>query len=90
MRSPSPQLKQLLQQLDLCTPADLRACHSQVKRLARDLPAFDSVWVDALVQQRRLTPYQGEVLLSEEPEKLNAGPCVILDKLGHHESAHTF
>ncbi len=90
MRTPSPQLTDLLKRLNLCTPADLRACQPRVRRLVRDLPAFDSVWIDALVQLRRLTPYQAQVLLSEDPERLNAGPCVLVDKLGHHDSGHTF
>lgn len=90
MRTPSPRLKELLKQLNLCTAADFRACQSRVKRLVRDLPAFDSVWIDALVQLRRLTPFQGEVLLSSEPERLNAGPCVLIDKLGNHSSGQTF
>ncbi len=90
MRSPSAQLVRLLTDLDLCQPRDLRACQGQVRRLARDLPAFDSVWVDALVQRRRLTPYQAEVLLSGDPESLAAGPCVLRDRLGRHDGTHTY
>jgi hypothetical protein len=30
--------------------------------MATDLPAFDSVWIDALVQMHRLTPFQAQVL----------------------------
>jgi hypothetical protein len=52
-----------------------------VRRLARDLPAFESVWVDALVQRRRLTPFQARWLTSPTPERLLVGPCVLVDRL---------
>lgn len=90
MRAASPQLIERLKRLGLCNAADLRRCHGLVRDLSRDLPAFDSVWVDALVQKRRLTPFQAELLLSGEHERLNAGPCVLVDKLGHHQTGHTF
>jgi hypothetical protein len=54
-----------------------------VRRLAADLPAFDSVWLDALVQLGRLTPFQVRILESANPHLIAAGPCVLVDQLGH-------
>jgi hypothetical protein len=68
--------------LGLCTPRDLSKCRRRVKHLARDLPTFDSVWVDALVQARRLTPFQAQWLESAMPERLSAGPCLLVDRIG--------
>jgi len=53
-----------------------------VRRLVHDLPAFDSVWIDALVQARVLTSYQARVLASNDPGRLRVGPCVLLERLG--------
>jgi serine/threonine-protein kinase len=59
----------------------LSKCRRRVKRLARDLPTFDSVWVDALVQARRLTPFQAQWLESGTPERLAVGPCVLVERI---------
>ncbi|MDB5389892.1 MAG: serine/threonine protein kinase [Planctomycetaceae bacterium] len=50
--------------------------------MATDLPAFDSVWIDALVQMHRLTPFQAQVLESTTPSRLQVGPCVLVERLG--------
>jgi uncharacterized protein YjhX (UPF0386 family) len=70
MRLPSNQLVELLERLQLCSAAQLRGCEPIVRRLAQDLPDFDSVWLDALVQQRVITPWQADVLQSEEPGRI--------------------
>ncbi len=69
--------------LNLCTKADLRRCRGRVRQLARDVPAFDSLWIDALVHARKLTPFQAKLLESGHLERLAVGPCVLLDQLGH-------
>lgn len=79
---PSSSLLQLLSDLRLCTPRDLRRCRSRVRRLTHDLPAFDSVWIDALVQRQCLTPFQARILESKTPQRLKVGPCVLVDELG--------
>lgn len=79
---PSPQLLQRLTHLCLCRPRDLRRSRSRVRRLAHDLPAFDSVWIDALVQINKLTPFQARVLESSFPDDLSVGPCVLMRELG--------
>lgn len=89
LEPPSPKLVQLLVGLKLCTAADLKRCRGRVRRLARDLPAFDSVWIDALLQARRLTPFQAR-LLDTQSESLAVGPCVLVDRLGQGRHAATF
>jgi eukaryotic-like serine/threonine-protein kinase len=74
---PSRRLQQILLGLKLCSPRDLRRCASRVKALSADLPAFDSVWLDALVQRRLLTSWQAQTIEAEQPELLRIGPCVV-------------
>ncbi len=81
MEPPSPELRRQLAELNLCTPYDLWRCRARVRRLSRDLPAFDSVWLDALVQRGCLTPYQARVLEEYSAEELCAGPCVVIQPL---------
>lgn len=80
---PSKPLLEILAELELCRPRDLRRCRPRVRRLAHDLPAFDSVWIDALVQAGRLTPFQATILESEAPGALQVGPCNLVDRLGY-------
>ena len=87
MQPLSKPLADWLLKLRLCTPADLRRCQGRVRQLARDVPAFDSVWIDALVHARKLTAFQAKLLESGRPEQLAVGPCVLVDQLGHGMSA---
>lgn len=82
MESLSPELTHALRALGLSEPRDLRRCRARVRRMTRDLPAFDSVWLDALVQIRRLTPYQAKVCISEGPAGLAVGPLVLTERIG--------
>lgn len=79
---PSESLQKLLKEHQLCSPRDLRRSRRAVLRLARDLPAFDSVWLDALVQIGRLTRYQAKLLESPQRDRIGVGPCVLVDRLG--------
>lgn len=82
MEPASESLQQLLADCGLCRNGELRRCRGRVRRLAQDLPAFDSVWVDALFQARVLTGYQARVLSSRDPGRLLVGDCVLVDRLG--------
>lgn len=82
MEPPSESLQQLLAECGLCRRGELRRCRGRVRRLVHDLPAFDSVWIDALLQARVLTGYQARVLSSNDPGRLRVGPCVLLERLG--------
>lgn len=90
LEPPSPELLQRLHDWQLCRPSDVRRARRFVRRLAYDLPAFDSVWIDALVQLGRLTPYQARVLESDCPENLRIGPLILLDELGRSAWGRTW
>jgi serine/threonine protein kinase len=87
---PSRRLQQILLGLKLCSPRDLRRCASRVKVLLADLPAFDSVWLDALVQRRVLTSWQAQTIEADQPERLKIGPCVVENRVGqsHHSATY--
>ena len=83
MRSPSDNLLQLLSELKLCHAKDVAACEATVRVLCRDLPDFDSVWIDALAQRRILTPWQADILQSPDPHQLQVGQYVLTKQLGN-------
>lgn len=87
---PSKELLQRLTKLNLCTAADLRSCRRRVKKLARGIPAFDSVWIDALVQAQKITPFQARTLESGNPERLAVGPYLLISELGHSHKSSTY
>ncbi len=90
LEPPSAQLLKTLSALKLCTPHDLRRCRGYVRRLTRDLPTFDSIWIDGLVQTRRLTAFQAQCLEAGKAESLVIGPCLLLEKLGATALAETY
>ncbi len=73
MRSPSERLIHLLTSTGLCTRAELDHCEPFVRQLSHDLPDFDSVWLDALVQQRLLTPWQADCIQADKTDQLVVG-----------------
>lgn len=84
------ELVRRLTQLQLCRPSDFRRARACVRRLSRDLPTFDTVWIDALVQLRKLTPYQARVLENGAGDQLLIGRHVVLDELGHGPHGTTY
>lgn len=76
--------------MELCTAADVQRASGRVRRMTRDLPAFDSVWIDALTQRGVLTPFQGRWIELFPPETLRAGDYVLLDGLGAGAESETF
>ncbi len=90
LEPPSPHLESLLSEFQICSARDLRGCRHRVKRLARDLPAFDSVWIDALVQAGKLTTFQARIIESGRSQQLRVGPCLLVDQLGAGEVGETF
>ncbi|MDG1893880.1 MAG: protein kinase [Fuerstiella sp.] len=83
MRSPSDKLLHLLSELQLCDIKEVSACEPTVRLLCRDLPDFDSVWIDALAQRRVLTPWQADILNSSDPHRLRVGRYVLTRQLGN-------
>jgi hypothetical protein len=58
--------------------------------MARGIPAFDSVWVDALMQEGRITPFQARQIHAGSGDQLLAGDCVIADQIGATGYAQLF
>jgi serine/threonine-protein kinase len=80
--SPPRKLVELLERLGLAREAEVRQVSRRVHRLARELPLFESVWVDALAQARVITGYQAQQLNAGRGESLGVGPYVIDEPLG--------
>jgi eukaryotic-like serine/threonine-protein kinase len=90
VQPPSKQLQNILFGKKLCSQRDVQGCVSRVKKLSANLPAFDSVWLDALVQTRKLTSFQAQSIESDAIEDLRIGPFVVVDRLGHGPNGDTF
>jgi serine/threonine protein kinase len=83
-------LRDALVRLNLCSDRDFRRCRPIVRKLARGIPAFDFVWIDALVQLGSLTAYQAKVLQSAPPDQLCIAHCVLLQHLGSGNNSTTY
>jgi eukaryotic-like serine/threonine-protein kinase len=79
--SPPPQLTALLERLGLANEAQLMRLGKRVRRLAGDLPRFESVWVDALVQARILTSFQAAEINAGRGAGLRIGPFILYEQL---------
>jgi serine/threonine protein kinase len=79
--SPPAKLLELLQSLGLASEMQVRALAGRVRRMARDLPLFDSLWVDALLQARLITPFQAAEINAGRGESLCVGPYVLAQRL---------
>lgn len=75
--NPSTELLALLARLGLAAPAEVQAVARRAKRMAKGLPLFDCVWVDALAQAGTLTPYQAAEINAGRAERLALGPYVL-------------
>ena len=80
---PPAQLVAMLERLGLATAGQVASVGRRVRRLARDLPRFESVWVDALLQARNLTPFQAAEINAGRGELLRVGPYVLEKRLSH-------
>ncbi len=90
LKSTTFPLRESLVRLNLCSERDFRRCRRHVRRLARGIPAFDFVWIDALLHAGVITPFQAKVLETSPPEVLRVGPCVLLDRMGRGEFSETY
>jgi len=75
--APSEQLIEQLNRLELASPADVRRVYRRARWLAGDLTQFDSVWVDALAQAERLSPFQAAELNAGRGDALRVGPFAL-------------
>ncbi len=73
---PPEKLTELLAELDLATAEQVQAMDRRARRLSRNLPRFESVWVDALAQARLLTPFQATQINAGRGRSLRIGPYV--------------
>ncbi|HEV3007101.1 MAG TPA: protein kinase, partial [Pirellulales bacterium] len=86
--APSKELVELLSRLGLATAPQAHSMRGRVSRLARGVPAFESVWVDALAQARLLTPFQAAELHEGRGAGLELGTFALhrrLASLGYAE-----
>lgn len=90
LEPPSDALVAGLAQLGLCRAVDWRRARSRVRKLSRDLPAFDSVWIDALVTLGRLSPFQARLAEDGRFAEMEVGPAILVDQLGHGRSSQTW
>lgn len=82
MRTPSENLRLKLQNLGLCTQAQLASCQKEVERLCDGLPEFDSVWLDVLVQKQILSRFQADRLQQGSAEALRIDELILREQLG--------
>lgn len=86
MEPPSEDLKQGLFALNLATERDLASCRGRVRKLSHGLAAFDSVWLDALVNAGRITPYQAQFFEKKRWSELKITEgFVVIDQL-HYDA----
>jgi serine/threonine-protein kinase len=78
---PPVELVETLSRLELATPEQVHGMAPRVRRLARDLPLFESVWIDALSQARILTPYQAAEINAGRADQLRIGSLLLCRKL---------
>jgi eukaryotic-like serine/threonine-protein kinase len=83
-------LVDLLAKLHVATPEQVREVQGRARRLARDLPLFDSVWIDALAQVRLLTPFQAGEINAGRGEQLLVGPYVLRRRMQRTGYADSF
>jgi len=79
--SPPQKLVELLGRLGLASAEQVRGMRGRVRRLTHGLPAFESVWVDALAQARLLTAFQAVEFNEGRGADLEVGPYVLYQPL---------
>jgi serine/threonine-protein kinase len=87
---PPAKLVNMLERLRLATAAQVDQVAPRVRRLAGELPDFESVWVDALQQARVLTPLQAGEINAGRGESLVCGPYVLASRLASPHFAECF
>ncbi len=91
MREEAPEgLVNLLEHLQLADRSQIEHVAPRVRRLAGEFPDFDSVWVDALLQARVISPFQAEQINAGRGESLVCGPFVLVRRLASPYYAECF
>jgi serine/threonine protein kinase len=84
------ELVELLTTLGLASADQVRGVRGRVRRLTRDLPRFDSVWLDALVQARVVTRFQAAEINARRGAGLQVGPFVLCQPVGRPGYGKTY
>lgn len=79
--SPPEPLVELLSDLGLAGPAEVRAVAGRARQLAGGLPLFESLWIDALTQARLITTWQAVEIDGGRGTSLRVGPFVLYERL---------
>lgn len=90
MDSPPKKLVRLLEELGLATPDQVASVGRRARRLARQLPLLESVWIDALVQARQLTAWQSGELKAGRGEQLRVGSFLLEEPLDWPDFGHAY
>ncbi len=85
MEPPSVELIQALQTLKIANDRELQKCRTRVRRLSQGLPAFDSVWIDALVHIGVMTPFQARYFEQKRWSELQLTESLILRDQVHFD-----
>lgn len=88
--TPPSDLVELLSDLGLVCGNRMHRVAGRVRRLARDLPRFESVWIDALAQARVLSPFQAAELNAGRGRRLRIGPFVLCQPLASPVYGRTY
>src|SRR5262249_36104859 len=84
------ELVEVLTTLGLASADQVRSMRGRVRRLTRDLPRFDSVWLDALGQARVITRFQASEIDAGRGAALQVGPFVLCQPVGRPGYATTY
>lgn len=81
LEPPPRRLVELLGDLGLAGELHVLDAARRVRRLCRGLPAFESVWVDALAQNRVLSQFQAAEINAGRGPALAVGPYVLVQPI---------
>ncbi len=84
------QLAELLESLGLAAPSKIRRASRRVRRLARQLPQFESLWLDALANCGALTRWQATEIGAGRGGQLKLGSYVLAEPLADCLYAQAF
>jgi len=79
---PPPSLAELLDRLGVADEQALGRLAGDVRRLAGDLPRFESIWIDAAIRAGLLTRWQGREIAEGQGERLAVGPYLLEMPMG--------
>ncbi|QDT32117.1 serine/threonine protein kinase [Thalassoglobus polymorphus] len=85
MEPPSAELIQALQTLKIANDRELQKCRTRVRRLSQGLPAFDSVWIDALVHVGVMTQFQARYFEQKRWHELQLTESLVLRDQVHFD-----